>query len=111
MGRENSRSRREISRQKKTQKRAKWKYYRKQQASGIEYLTRYTVLVLLTSMSSLMMIAVALLGLEMHIAFALDVVINSTVIYFYFIFSKWCYHSVCCLCHSWIQSLCVKLCI
>merc|ERR1711933_675296 len=62
--REHSRSKREISKIKKTQKREKWKYYQKQQASGIEYLTRYTVLVLLSSISSLMMIGVILFGLE-----------------------------------------------
>merc|ERR1711933_323383 len=120
--RENSHSKREMSKIRRTEKREKWKYYQKQQASGIEYVTRYTVLVLLSSMSSLAMVAVLMSHLDafdgdmvgafgFHAVFVLDVIINCVVIYFYFIFSKRCYHSICCLCHSCIQSCCVKLCI
>ena len=93
---------------------------------GIEYVTRYTVLILLSCLSSLSMAAILIYEgqtnfkgfrenihetMEFHIIFVVDVIINCLSIYFYFIFGKWLYHLSCCLCHSFIHSCCISLCI
>eukprot|EP01083_Nonionella_stella_P007620 21954_1 len=110
-------------------KREKWKHYQQQQASGIEYVTRYSVLVLLSSLSSLAMAGVLIYeerynfdgifssgsgmddAMELHIILCIDMIINCITIYFYFVFGRWLYQATCCLCHAFVQRCCVSLCI
>ena len=91
-------------------------HYQSQKKFGVEYATRYAVLLSIASLSSLLMIIMIIIERENllndferltpNIIFAIDCAINSFSVYFYFVFGKWLYDILCGTCHIMVGCIC-----